>query len=395
MGNNGSSFVQLAVAKGYLDEQHAAEAKRAQAAAGDVHQFHDYLVTQGWMTREQVAEIDSQLASAANHTGRIQGYKLIAKIGQGGMGAVYRAVREQTGETVALKILPRRLAERADFVERFLREAQAAARIKSEHVVRTVDVGFSGGYYYFAMEFVEGESVDTTLSIDEMIPQTRALRIIYQIALALRDAERAGIVHRDIKPGNILIREDGVAKLADLGLARDMDDASMTQDGVTFGTPNYMSPEQARAHKALDTRSDIYSLGITFYHMVTGTVPFRGETSTLTMLKHLNELPVAPITRRPDISPACNQIILKMLAKNPDERYRTAQELIDDLELAIEDRPLAHAQPAKGVTERADAAESGFAWDVRRRRKIRAAIAIVILAAAALAAYLCWMSNAR
>jgi len=197
-------FIQMAEAKGYLEPEHAEEAltlQRRQAASGERHPIRDIVLDRGWMTDEQVAEINGQITGGWEKTGKIEGYKLLSKIGQGGMGAIYKAERLETGELCALKILPGRLAERGDFVERFLREARAALRMRSEHIVRPVDVGISGGYYYFAMEYVEGESVDTTLSIDGPMAESKALRIVHQIALALADAEKTGMVHRDIKPG--------------------------------------------------------------------------------------------------------------------------------------------------------------------------------------------------
>jgi serine/threonine-protein kinase len=375
-------FIEMAVAKGYLDRERAEEALHIQEATKDdgehMRVLRRIVVSEGWMTEDQVTEVAAQIDEGSEKTGKIEGYTLLSKIGQGGMGAVYRARREATGETVALKVLPGRMARRSDFVERFLREARAASKIQSDHIVRAVDVGFSGGYYYFAMEFVEGESVDTTLSIDGPMAESKVLHIIHQMALALRDAEEAGLVHRDIKPGNIIVTEDGVAKLTDFGLAREISDDSITQTGVTLGTPNYMSPEQARAMKSLDVRSDIYSLGVTFYHMATGTVPFHGETSLLTMLKHLNEEPVAPMTRRPDLSRACNDVILKMLKKDRDERYRRADELVADLERVMNGKEPKYAQSTEPAPE-AEGEEGEqvpeelerFAQEIRKQGRVR------------------------
>jgi len=359
MGPSDTLFIELAIAKGYLDRAHAEEALSVQSATAQDgagrRLLAQILEEEGWMTAEQVREVSSQIEEGGIRTGRIEGYRLLAKVGQGGMATIYKAVREVTGETVALKVLPRRMAQKTDFIERFLRESRAATRIVSEHIVRTLDVGFSGGYFYFAMEFVDGESVDTTLSIDGVIGEAKALRIVHQIAQALRDEESAKMLHRDIKPGNILVSKEGVAKLTDFGLARDIREESVTQTGMTLGTPNYMSPEQTLARKALDIRSDIYSLGATFYHMVTGSVPFRGETSIETMVKHLGEPLVPPRERRPELSEVCNAVILKMLEKNRDDRYGTARELIEDLELVMAGQAPKHAQVASARALRHEA----------------------------------------
>jgi len=388
-------FIEMAVAKGYLTQHQGDEALEIEAATrhdGEHRRLlQDIVVEERWMTRQQVEDIRTHMADGSIHTGEIKGYKILAKIGQGGMATIYKAERRETGELVALKVLPRRMAEKKDFVERFLRESRAAAKVRSDYIVRTVDVGFSGGYYYFAMEYVEGESADTTLSIDGTMDEPRALRIVRCIALALCDAETAGLVHRDVKPGNIIVRPDGTAKLTDFGLARDVGDDSVTQEGVTLGTPNYMSPEQAMAMRSLDTRSDIYSLGVTFYHMITGAVPFSGDTSILTMLKHLNERPVTPAIRRPDISQGCNDVILKMLAKDRNQRYRTARDLAEDLDLVIAGKPPAHAETTRPEAPRDPPNGAGsFAREVRRNSRLRwikAGTAALVLALAALLLY--------
>ncbi len=400
-----SLFLEMAVAKGYLSRADAEEAVNIQAATAEdgEHARHipDIVVEEGWMTAGQVDEVRAGTHEQGDRTGKIEGYKLLAKIGQGGMGAVYRAEKEDTGEIVALKVLPRRLAKREDFIERFLREARAASQIKSEHIVDTIDVGFSGGYYYFAMEFVKGESVETTLKVGGTIAESRALRIIRQIAVALRAADRAGMVHRDIKPGNIIVTESGVAKLADFGVAREIDDQSVTQTGVTLGTPKYMSPEQARASKSVDVRSDIYALGVTLYHMVTGSVPFHGETSLDTMLKHQNEEPVEPINRRPDLSPACNAIILKMLAKRAEDRYKPDQ-LVRDIDLALEGKTPKYAKVSTPAPEAAEAADDQdpadfvqFTRQVRRQGQMRWLKAVVVLFVAGLIGYAVWHISSR
>ena len=396
-------FIEMAVAKGHLTQHQGEEALDIEVATrhdGKSRRLlQDIVVEERWMTRQQIEEIQKQMADGSVKTGEIIGYRILAKIGHGGMGTIYKAERRETGEIVALKVLPRRMAQKKDFVERFLRESRAAAKLRSDYIVRAVDVGFSGGYYYFAMEYVEGESVDTTLSIDGTMDEPKALHIVRSIALALCDAEKAGLVHRDIKPGNIIVRPDGAAKLTDFGLARDVNDDSVTQAGVTLGTPNYMSPEQAMAMRSLDTRSDIYSLGVTFYHMITGAVPFSGDTSLLTMLKHLNEKPVTPVIRRPDISQGCNDVILKMLAKDRNQRYRTARDLVEDLDLVIAGEPPVHAESTRPETRQDPSNGAGsFAREVRRNSRVRwikAGTAALLLAIAGLLLHFFVFSGGR
>ena len=411
MGDSSDSvFISVAVGSGRLTRAHADMALAVRQAAKEQGSappsVQKVILDRGWMTPEQVSEVIAQIGGGPHKAGRIEGYRLLAKVAQGGMGTVYKAIREATGEVVALKILPRRTAQKPDSVERFLRESRVLAKINSDHIVKTVDGGFSGGYYYYAMEFVEGESVDTTLSIDGAMSESQALGIVHQVSLALRDAELAGMVHRDIKPGNILVREDGVAKLTDFGLAHEIDEETEAPNGMTLGTPSYMSPEQARG-VPLDVRSDIYSLGVTFYYMVTGTVPFKGDTSQLTMLKHLNEQPVAPITRRPDLSPGCNDVILKMLAKDRGERYRHADELIHDLELVMEGKPAEFTAPAgKAPAREAKGGELGgetqvlserFGEEMQTQRRLRwLKISILVIAAALIGALICvWVTHRR
>lgn len=361
--NQDTVFISMALAKGYLDPAQADKAREMRKAP-DAKPLPVMLVQEGWMTQEQVTELEAAMAAGGVTTGKIAGYRLVAKIGKGGMGTVYKA-EKKTGETVALKILPKRMAERPHFVERFLRESHAAQSIESIHIVKAIDVGISGGYYYYAMEYVNGESVETTLSLDGSIREERAAKIVRQIALALKDFEKAGFVHRDIKPGNILVSGE-MAKLTDLGLAREIGDDPTLAKGMTVGTVNYMSPEQARGDMVLDTRSDIYSLGVTFYHMVTGVVPFKSDNSTSTMLKHLNEAPIAPITRKPELSRDCNDIILKMLEKDRDKRYQKAQQLVDDLERLIARQPLTHTLKSKPAPQKKkDLKEGEFAREHR------------------------------
>ena len=281
----------------------------------------------------------------------IGGFEIIEKIGEGGMGAVFKARQVSMDRLVALKLLPERLAQNEEFTARFLREARTAAKLDHVNVVRGIDVGRDGEDYYFAMEFVEGESVAKVLKREGVMPEERAVRIAVQVARALSHAWEQKLIHRDIKPDNILLTKNDVAKLADLGLARStqQDSMMMTQTGVAVGTPHYMSPEQTRGEKSIDIRTDIYSLGATLYHLVTGHTPFSGSTLAVVLTKHLTEPVVPAHIRNPDVSARLSWIISKTMMKDPDERYATPRELMEDLELVADGRDPEHAAPMQQV----------------------------------------------
>ncbi|MFH1022097.1 MAG: protein kinase [Planctomycetota bacterium] len=267
----------------------------------------------------------------ADQESPIPGYVILEQIAKGGMGIVYKARQKSLDRIVAIKILPRRLSSNEVFVQRFLREAQLAAQLVHPHIVRMLEVGQHGNYYYIVMEFVEGMSLRRLIEGESSLDWRRAVAIIRQTAEALGVAYRKSIVHRDIKPENILITPDGSAKLADMGLAKSLvDDASLTLEGTALGTPHYISPEQGRG-EAVDTRSDIYSLGATFYYAVTGFHPFEGPTPASIILKHVTDPLIPPSVRNPSVPRGVCDIIRRMMAKKPAQRYQTPEELLTDL----------------------------------------------------------------
>ncbi|NQT89530.1 serine/threonine protein kinase, partial [bacterium] len=218
----------------------------------------------------------------------IGGYEVLEQLGKGGMGTVFKARQVSMDRLVALKVLPPKLAEDEAYVARFVREARAAAKLTHPNIVQGYDVGEADGTHYFAMELVDGPSVKNLLDRSGTIEEKKALNIAGAVARALEEAQRHGIVHRDIKPDNIMINSRGIVKLADLGLARTTAKVdTVTLDGTAIGTPQYMSPEQVRAEPDLDTRADIYALGATLYHMVTGEFPFDGPTPAAIIAKHI------------------------------------------------------------------------------------------------------------
>ncbi len=264
-------------------------------------------------------------------------YRLEKKVGEGGMGAVYRAVDDALGRVVALKILPRDKARNEMLVRRFKAEARAAANLKHENIVGVYDSGEADGYLYIAMEFVDGIDVQNLLMRKGVLSPKRSLDIIRQVTLALEHAFEQNIVHRDIKPSNLMIMRDGSIKLADMGLARSMDDgdsAGITRAGTTVGTVDYMSPEQARDSRSADSRSDIYSLGASWYYMLTGKPPFPIGDMVNRITAHATEPRPNPQTINPEIPDAISQIIERMMAIEPGGRFQTPTALLQELDTA-------------------------------------------------------------
>lgn len=262
-------------------------------------------------------------------------YQIQKKIGAGGMGAVYLAMDTTLKRQVALKLLPREKAGNQTLVKRFKAEAQAAANLRHDNIVMVYEAGEADGSLYIAMEFVDGTDVANLVAKRGVLPVSRSIEIIKQIAKALQHAHEKGIVHRDIKPGNILLRRDGLAKLADMGLARSLDDhadTGITRAGTTVGTVDYMSPEQSRDSKAADVRSDLYSLGCTWYYMLTGSAPFSEGSMTNKLRAHAETPLPDPRDKNSAVPEGVFAVLRRMTEKDPDRRYQTPSELIEDLD---------------------------------------------------------------
>ena len=259
---------------------------------------------------------------------RIGEFAIARKLGEGGMGSVWLASAPD-GRKVAVKLLPAHLAKQRPFLTRFFREAQASIKLQHDNIVRGVAVGEDAGNYYFAMEFVDGESVRSMMERSGPMEPQEATQIIRQAAEGLAYAHENGIIHRDIKPDNIMVTKDGVAKVADLGLARQVDAemTALTRTGVGMGTPYYMAPEQSSDAKRADARSDIYALGATWYHMVTGQFPFVGNTPLEILTKHLKEPLKSPHAVRAEVPRGVSLTIERMMAKKPEDRVQSAREL--------------------------------------------------------------------
>ena len=252
------------------------------------------------------------------------------------MGAVYKALQLSLDRTVAIKILSPALAKNPAYARRFEREALASSKLNHPNIVAALDVGEEDGLRYLVMEYVAGRTVAQLLARGAL-DEKRAVGIIIQIVRALDHAARADIVHRDIKPANILVTKQGLAKLGDLGLAKEIKaDGSETEEGIAMGTPFYVSPEQARGEKHIDGRTDIYALGATLYHMVTGRVPFSGPNPAVVMTMHITEPLPPPEEVHEGVSRGLSQIIEKMMAKDKGARYQTPAELMTDLQAWME-----------------------------------------------------------
>ena len=261
-------------------------------------------------------------------------YKIQEKIGNGGMATVYKALDQILNRYVAVKVLREEFTTDEEFIKRFNAEAQSAARLTHPNIVSVYDVGQEYNIYYIVMELIQGKTLKQIIEEDGHLSWKWAVNIAIQIASALEMAHKNNIIHRDIKPHNIMITEDGVAKVTDFGIAKAVSNSTITAFGTTLGSVHYFSPEHARGGYT-DSKSDLYSLGVVMYEMVTGKVPFDADTPVSVALKHMQEEPVPPIKVNKEIPFAVNQIILKAMKKDPNERYQNASEMIKDLNIAL------------------------------------------------------------
>ena len=259
-------------------------------------------------------------------------YELLERIGDGGMAEVYRAHDIQLDRFVAVKILHPQFTNDESFVERFRREAKGAARLSHPNIVNIYDVGCSDGRYYIVMEYIKGETLKEKIKREAPLPVAEALQIMEEIAEALQNAHANHLVHCDIKPHNILISEEGHVKVADFGIARATTSSTVTYTSSVVGSVHYFSPEQAKG-ETISPKSDIYSLGVVMYEMLTGDVPFKGETAVSIAIKQIQETPIPPHELRPDIPPLVEAIVLRAMDKDPAKRF-TSTELIREIEIA-------------------------------------------------------------
>jgi serine/threonine protein kinase len=322
-----ATFVEATRASGLLSAADMDElARAAESPDADAEALARDLVRRGLLTALQVRRIWIGRGSELF----LNQYVLRDRLGEGGMGEVYRARHTRLDRDVALKIMRKEKMANPEAVKRFRREIRAAASLAHENVVRAYDADQSGEVHFFAMEFVDGPTLDRLVKETGPLPVADACEYCRQAALGLQHAFKQGLTHRDVKPANLLLDKSGVVKISDLGLVLIGDPdtgepgSRITKEGLTVGTPDYVAPEQARNPRAADVRADIYALGCTLYYLLQGDVPFPGGTPTEKMLRHARE-PV-PVPTREGIPVGLLAILAKMTAKKPEDRYKTPAE---------------------------------------------------------------------
>jgi eukaryotic-like serine/threonine-protein kinase len=364
----------------------------------------DALLRSGFMTTTQVDRLRTEIESEKSSQ-RIPGYKIIRKLGAGAMATVFLAKQLSLDRLVAIKVLPRRYNDNADFIARFYKEGRDAAKLNDPNIVAAYDVAQSGEHHFFVMEFVDGETVFDRISANKRFEELEAISVTRQVASALQHAHARGFIHRDIKPKNIMMTKTGDVKLADLGLARALSDkeAAEAEAGKAYGTPFYISPEQIRGKVDIGPQADIYGLGATLYHMVTGRVPFHGKNPSEVMHRHLKDELVPPDQVNPSISSGLAQIIELMMAKDPRDRYRNAEELLEDLDEVEAGRLPRHARSAMDIASvvtsmSADVADPSMHSPRRDKKDDTRALSLAMIAGLILSVLvnlilLAWVAN--
>jgi serine/threonine-protein kinase len=390
-------FGKMAVEQGLCTDaelRHCLEELTARSKINPV-MLYDLMVNLGYITATQAERLKANLkASKSTVTHQIPGYKVLGKLGSGAMAIVYKGQQLSLNRRVAIKVLPKRFSENPEYVERFYKEGQAAGKLNHNNIVQAFDVGEAGGYHYFVMEYVEGKTIYDDIAAGNVFAEDEAIEIIIQVAHALAHAHARGLIHRDVKPKNIMINTAGVVKLADMGLARETTDieAAQTEKGKAYGTPYYIAPEQIRGEVDIDGRADIYGLGATLYHMVTGRVPFMADDPADVMRKHLREQLIPPDHINTSLSGGISEVIEVMMAKQKQDRYSNVEELLIDLGAIRNGQPPIRAHKRFDVSE-LERLEDGKAVPTRdqvfqEETMVHYRITILILSAVAAVSFL-------
>jgi serine/threonine protein kinase len=325
----------LAVKNRFMDKEAVRECFKELKRQGDnAVKFEDLAVERGFLSNEQATAISLAYQRLRKDAERrkwsLKGYEIYNKLGEGGLGVVFKAKQISMNRLVALKILHKRWLNDEEFKQRFLVEARLVGKLSHQNVIKVYDVGREDWKLYFSMEYVEGETLEDLIEREGPLDTLKAVNLTLQILRGINYISRYNIVHCDIKPSNILLSNDGTAKLGDFGFVKSNIEIEVTEEGSVLGTPDYIAPEQAMG-QSLDFRADIYALGITLYHMVARKPPFDG-TASMVMRSHIKESLPDPRAHNPHIPAELVRIINKMTAKDPKDRYATCEDLFDEFE---------------------------------------------------------------
>jgi serine/threonine-protein kinase len=348
-----SRFEHYVVDRGLAAEEEMKAARRLlneASAQGKPLTMPEALVQVGALTPSQARRVLGSLKEeTASPTLQIPGIQLLEKIGRGSQAVVYKGRQISVDRIVAVKVLLSRAARDPEARRRFVQEARSAAKLSHSHIVQAIDAGEAEGYPYFIQEFVDGKTVyDVLKEGGGPLPEPKAIEIVIQIAEALAHAHSRGFIHRDVKPQNIMLTKDGVAKLADMGLARQASDATIALEeaGKAFGTPYYIAPEQVLGDPNIDARADIYSLGSTLYEMLTGRPPYTAATPQRVMQRHVTGVLTPPDHINPNLSAGISEVVEVMMSRRPQDRYGSADDLLMDL------RSVARGEPPRIAREK-------------------------------------------
>jgi serine/threonine-protein kinase len=346
-------FEQYVLDRGLATEEELKEARRFLNQAEEQGQrlsMPEALVQVGALTRNQAQRIQGSLKEeTASPTIQIPGLQMMERLGRGSQAVVYKARQLSIDRIVAVKVLFSRAARDPEARRRFVQEARLAAQLSHNNIVQAIDAGEADGYSYFIQEFIDGTTVyDLIKARGGALEEERALEIVIHIAEALAHAHSRGFIHRDVKPRNIMLTKEGVAKLADMGLARHAGDAgtALEEAGKAFGTPYYIAPEQVLGSPNIDFRADIYSLGASFYEMLTGRPPYTAPTPQQVMQKHVTGTLVPPDHVNASLSAGVSEVVEVMMSKRPKDRYNSTEDLLADL------RAVAAGQPPRIAREK-------------------------------------------